>query len=188
MTLAPIASLWGGTSRPSPAFGIVALTIVLTIAFAVQTKGVWISKDNLASVLQVTATLGIMALGEALVITVREIDISVGSTFGIGALVYLGAAQFISPWAAVAGAILAGSAIGAINGLLVTRLKVNALVATLGTLFIFRGLCYALTEGFSFSAGDELTGWLCCKDDRRRWEDGDKLDPISFMRRYRKER
>jgi hypothetical protein len=38
----------GGTSRPSPAFGIVALTIVLTIAFAVQTKGVWISKDNLA--------------------------------------------------------------------------------------------------------------------------------------------
>jgi transposase len=33
----------------------------------------------------------------------------------------------------------------------------------------------------------QLTG-LCCKDDRRRWEDGDKLDPISFMRRYRKER
>jgi D-alanine transaminase len=31
-------------------------------------------------------------------------------------------------------------------------------------------------------------GGLCCKDDRRRWEDGDKLDPISFMRRYRKER
>jgi hypothetical protein len=29
---------------------------------------------------------------------------------------------------------------------------------------------------------------LCCKDDRRRWEDGDKLDLISFMRRYRKER
>ena len=29
---------------------------------------------------------------------------------------------------------------------------------------------------------------LCCKDDRRRWEDGDKRDPISFMRRYRKER
>jgi hypothetical protein len=33
-----------------------------------------------------------------------------------------------------------------------------------------------------------VAGGLCCKDDRRRWEDGDKLDPISFMRRYRKER
>jgi hypothetical protein len=33
-----------------------------------------------------------------------------------------------------------------------------------------------------------LAAGLCCKDDRRRWEDGDKLDPISFMRRYRKER
>jgi hypothetical protein len=37
-------------------------------------------------------------------------------------------------------------------------------------------------------ADDEPSKWLCCKDDRRRWEDGDKLDPISFMRRYRKER
>jgi hypothetical protein len=36
--------------------------------------------------------------------------------------------------------------------------------------------------------GADLYQRLCCKDDRRRWEDGDKLDPISFMRRYRKER
>jgi hypothetical protein len=35
---------------------------------------------------------------------------------------------------------------------------------------------------------DRLFPGLCCKDDRRRWEDGDKLDPISFMRRCRKER
>jgi hypothetical protein len=35
---------------------------------------------------------------------------------------------------------------------------------------------------------DSLVRGLCCKDDRRRWEDRDKLDPISFMRRYRKER
>jgi hypothetical protein len=35
---------------------------------------------------------------------------------------------------------------------------------------------------------DVFVIWLCCKDDRRRWEDGDKLDPISFMGRYRKER
>jgi hypothetical protein len=37
-------------------------------------------------------------------------------------------------------------------------------------------------------ATDNALRGLCCKDDRRRWEDGDKLDPISFMRRYRKER
>ena len=42
----------------------------------------------------------------------------------------------------------------------------------------------------TFNVQRHLTSaqWLCCKDDRRRWEDRDKLDPISFMRRYRKER
>ena len=145
-----------GGSRPSPAVGIVALTALLVVAFGVQTAGVWLSKDNMTSVLQATATLGIMALGEALVITAREIDISVGSVFGIGSLVYLGFAPIAGPLAAFAGAIFAGAAIGALNGLLVTRFKVSALIATLGTLFIFRGICYALTEGFSFEAGDAL--------------------------------
>ena len=63
---------------------------LLVVVFSVQTGGVWLSKANLTSVLQVTATLGIMALGESLVIAAREIDISVGAVFGIGSLVYLG--------------------------------------------------------------------------------------------------
>ena len=53
-------------------------------------------------------------------------------------------------------AVAAGSAIGLLNGFLVTRLKVPSLIATLGTLFIFRGLCIALTEGFSFYASSEI--------------------------------
>jgi len=141
-----------------PATGIVILTILLVIAFSVQTDGVWLSWGNMSSVLEVTATLGLLALGEALVITAREIDISVGSIFGIGALIYLGVSPFIGGFPAVLASILAGAAIGAANGILVTRFRVSALIATLGTLFIFRGLCYALTEGFSFSAGDTLRG------------------------------
>jgi ribose transport system permease protein len=156
MSAAQFAFLRVGGSRPSPAVGIVALTVLLVVVFSVQTGGVWLSKANLTSVLQVTATLGIMALGESLVITAREIDISVGAVFGIGSLVYLGFSAIAGPLAAVAGAILAGAAIGLLNGLLVTRFKVSALIATLGTLFIFRGICYALTEGFSFSAGAAL--------------------------------
>jgi hypothetical protein len=42
--------------------------------------------------------------------------------------------------------------------------------------------------GLALAAMIVVYSGLCCKDDRRRWEDGDKLDPISFMRRYRKER
>jgi ribose transport system permease protein len=148
----PIASRLLGQSSV-----IITLTCLLSLIFAVQTGGVWLSQDNMASVLQVTATLGIMSLGQALVITSKEIDISVGSVFGIGALVYLGGAPLVGPFAAIALAVLCGALIGALNGVVVTHFKVSALIATLGTLFIFRGLCYALTEGFSFSADDALT-------------------------------
>ncbi len=139
-----------------PATSVIVFTAVIVVVFSVQTSGTWISQANMTSVLQASATLGIMALGEALVITAREIDISVGSIFGIGALVYLGSASTIGAFPAVILALICGGAIGAFNGLLVTRFKVSALIATLGTLFIFRGICYALTEGFSFTAGDQL--------------------------------
>jgi hypothetical protein len=46
----------------------------------------------------------------------------------------------------------------------------------------------AAIDGVAQSAPAQRPTGLCCKDDRRRWEDGDKLDPISFMRRCRKER
>ena len=141
-----------------PSAGAVLFTAIIVVGFTLQTDGMWLSQDNMVSVLQVTATLGIMTLGEALVIGTREIDISVGSIFGIGALVYLGTGATIGAVPATALSVACGAAIGALNGLLVTRFRVSSLIATLGTLFIFRGLCYALTEGFSFSAGDGLRG------------------------------
>jgi simple sugar transport system permease protein/ribose transport system permease protein len=93
-----------------------------------------------------------MAFGESLVITAGEIDISVGSVFGIGALVYLGLVPITGVAPAILIALSAAVAIGCFNGYVVSKLKIPSLIVTLGTLFIFRGLCYALTEGFHFAA------------------------------------
>lgn len=92
-----------------------------------------------------------MSLGVALVIGTGEIDISVGSTFGMGALVYLWLAVRIDPWLAMLAAVAVGAAIGTFNGLLITRTGTPSLIITLGSLMIFRGIAIALTEGFSFS-------------------------------------
>ena len=92
-----------------------------------------------------------MSLGVALVIGTGEIDISVGSTFGMGALVYLWLALRVDPALAVLVSIAVGAAIGAFNGLLITRTGTPSLIITLGSLMIFRGIAIALTEGFSFS-------------------------------------
>ncbi|MBB3397042.1 ABC transporter permease [Rhizobium sp. BK060] len=131
--------------------GILLIGVVLVAIFAATSNGNWANLYNIGTILQVTATLGLMSLGVALVIGTGEIDISVGSTFGMGALAYLWLAARVDPSVAVIAAMLVGAAIGLINGLLVTRSGTPSLIITLGTLMIFRGIAIALTEGFSFS-------------------------------------
>jgi simple sugar transport system permease protein len=131
--------------------GILLIAILLVAIFSATSEGVWANSYNIGTILQVTATLGLMAMGVALVIATGEIDISVGSTFGIGAIVYLWLAVRIDPAVAAVVAVSAGALIGTFNGLLVTRTGTPSLIITLGTLMIFRGIAIALTEGFSFS-------------------------------------
>ena len=137
--------------RLHPEILVVSVAAILVALFVTISRGLWASPYNLASVFQVTATLGIMALGEALVITSGEIDISVGSTFGFSAITYLGLVAHLGALPALLVALAAGAGIGAINGLLVVRFGVPSLIITLGTLLIFQGLCIAVTSGFSFS-------------------------------------
>lgn len=140
--------------------GIILIAFVLVAFFAASSEGKWANIYNIATILQVTATLGLVSMGVALVIATGEIDISVGSTFGIGALIYLWLAVRIDPVFAMFAAVAAGTLIGAFNGLLVTRTGTPSLIITLGTLMIFRGLAIALTDGFSFSVQyDERDGF-----------------------------
>lgn len=130
---------------------VVGIALVLVLLFVAISGGVWASPYNLASILQITATLGIMALGEALVITSGEIDISVGSTFGFSAITYLGLVSHLGSTTALIIALAAGIGVGALNGFIVVRFRIPSLIMTLGSLLIFQGLCLAVTEGFSFS-------------------------------------
>jgi simple sugar transport system permease protein/ribose transport system permease protein len=138
-------------ARRHSELGIVLIALLLALVFASTSADRWANGFNLAAVAQQTATLGLMALGVALVIGTGEIDISVGSVFGFCALVYLGQVPTLGPIPSVLLAMVAGAAIGTLNGFLVTRFAVPSLIVTLSTLMIFRGLAIALTEGFTFS-------------------------------------
>jgi simple sugar transport system permease protein/ribose transport system permease protein len=93
-----------------------------------------------------------MSFGEAMVIATGEIDISIGSTFGIGALTFLGLAPILGSGAALVAALVSGILIGALNGTFVAWIGIPSLIVTLGTLFLFQGIAYAATSGFSFVA------------------------------------
>jgi ribose transport system permease protein len=131
--------------------GIFLIAVLLVVVFSASSDGRWANAYNIGTILQVTATLGLMSIGVALVIGLGEIDISVGSTFGMGALAYLLLVTQVNPVVAALAATAVGAGIGLFNGLLITRTGTPSLIITLGTLMIFRGFAIALTEGFSFS-------------------------------------
>jgi ribose transport system permease protein len=144
------------TVRRHPEGITISLVILISLAFAVITQGNWISIGNLQSLSQFTAVLAIIAFGEALVIATGEIDISVGSVSGIGALTFLGIAPAMGSGLALVASIICGILIGCLNGFFVAFLGLPSLLVTLGTLFLFQGIGYAVTSGFSFVATDSL--------------------------------
>ena len=103
---------------------------------------------QLKEVVQNAAYVGIIAGGMAFLISMREIDLSVGSMFGLS---LISAALFMqhgmNPWLAAILGILLGGAMGAFNALLVQVIAIPAIVATLATLSMYRGLSQALSDG-----------------------------------------
>jgi ribose transport system permease protein len=95
----------------------------------------------------------IIAVGMTFLLVSGGFDLSVGSVLALsGTVLALLVVKGIPIPLALAVTALVGAAIGAINGVLVTRVGVNPLVATLGTLSVARGLALVLTDGFSVSA------------------------------------
>lgn len=138
--------------RKHPEAGTITLVVLISLFFTGMTQGLWLSVGNLQSLSQLTAVLAIMSFGEAMVIATGEIDISVGSTFGIGALTFLGVAPILGSGPALIAALLGGVLIGVLNGIFVALVGIPSLIVTLGTLFLFQGVAYAATSGFSFVA------------------------------------
>ena len=146
----------GRIVRRHPEGVTISIVVLISLAFAVITQGNWLSVGNMQSLSQLTAVLAIMAFGEAIVIATGEIDISVGSVSGIGALVFLGLAPVVGSGVALLTALACGILIGAFNGVFVALLGVPSLLVTLGTLFLFQGVGYAVTSGFSFAANNSV--------------------------------
>ncbi|HXW20647.1 MAG TPA: ABC transporter permease, partial [Roseiarcus sp.] len=109
------------------------------------------STDALFSVLRDASRYGVMAVGMTFVLVNKELDLSVGSTFGLTATFFgvLFAPSYfnLDLWPSVVACLVLGLAIGLINGFVVTILEVPAFIATLTMLFVGRGIILGLTGG-----------------------------------------
>jgi rhamnose transport system ATP-binding protein len=122
-----------------------------------------LSADNLLSISLDAALLAVVAIAQMLVLITRGIDLSVGSVIGLsayGAAVLMHVDPGLGVGAGIAAASLLGLACGFINGLVITRGGVPAIVVTLGTLSIYRGIDAMWAGGHQISADQVPNAWL----------------------------
>jgi ribose transport system permease protein len=136
-------------------FGFYAALAVLITVFALLSPA-FLTFSNGINVLQQTSTIGIMALGQTLVILAGGIDVSVGAVLGLGGMVSAMAIRDLGagPLAAMALGTLSGLVVGIINGVIITRMRIDAFITTLAMLSVVRGLVYILSNQYNVNIPD----------------------------------
>lgn len=137
--------------------GIALALVLVIVAATVSNPNFLFSSDGFRDLLLTPSLLLLVAVGQAVVIITRNVDLSVGSVVGLTA--YLTGRLFIDvpgiPSIAVfVAGVLLGAVLGAINGMLVAWAKVPALVITLGTMYIYRGINVIWTGSDRINASD----------------------------------
>lgn len=110
----------------------------------------FLSAANLRNIMLYIPLITVVAMGQMMVVVSRNVDLSVGSTLGFtGIIVGMIFVQNIDfpIWLAIILSIAIGAFLGAFNGVLVTWLKLPAIIVTLGTLNIYRGLLFIYSGG-----------------------------------------
>ncbi len=127
---------------------LLALIVILALGMTIVYPNNFPTPYNISAVLLNAAQNGILVAGMMLLMIAGSFDLSVGSTLalaGVWAGVVVGWWHWPAPFGFVA-ALIVGAIAGAVNGAIVTKLGINALIATLATMTIYRGLTY-LTAG-----------------------------------------
>lgn len=126
---------------------LIALIFMVVIMSAASPY--FLKQDNLFNVLQGMSTIGIMAIGQTMVIITGGIDLSVGSLMAVSSML---TARLITVYSqnallAVICGLIFGLLLGTVSGLTITRFKINPFITTLGMLSVGRGLTYLLATG-----------------------------------------
>ncbi|MGI9061882.1 MAG: ABC transporter permease [Ktedonobacteraceae bacterium] len=157
------ARLLGLVSRVRE-LGLLIVLLLLILIVSVQAPR-FLSIDNFVQILLSVAILAIVAIGETLVVLTRNVDLSVGSIVGLTAFI---TAYFFKelPQSNLLLGILLGCALGLglgmVNGLIVSFGRVPAIVATLGTLYAYRGLVFIFASNTTsqINASDVPSSYL----------------------------
>ena len=133
-------------------YSVVVMLVVVVVAFAGISKP-FFTTSNLSNILLQSTATAVAAIGMTFVILTGEIDISIGSLMSLAMTVAwmvavipgaeAGQQAGVSAWVYPVG-LAVGLALGLINGLLINTLRINSFIATLATMFAFRGIAWKM--------------------------------------------
>jgi rhamnose transport system permease protein len=132
---------------PQQAMLAVLLIVEIVVFSLIGTN--FLTERNFFQIPRISVELGLLALAMTPVIVTGGIDLSVGSLLGLCAVVFgkLWRDAHFDPWMAAGGAVALGAVAGGLNAILITRLRIPALIVTLGSYSLFRGLAEGITKG-----------------------------------------
>lgn len=139
---------------------LAAVMVILALLVSLRAPQLF-SASNVTQVSVIASIIGIAAVGQALVILTRNIDLSVESTIGLVAFIVAEtlAQRALDVPFAIAMGIGVGLLLGMVNGVLVALLRVPSIVATLGTLSIYRGVDFLIAGGKQVTLTDLPAGY-----------------------------
>ncbi|GAA3740715.1 ABC transporter permease [Salinactinospora qingdaonensis] len=162
VTETPLEEHGGGDPRSSRRLrqarelGILLALVLLVVITTLVNPG-FLSSQSIDDLLLGATLLTILAVGQTMVIVTRCVDLSVGSILGLSAFavgtLFVSFPSLPIVLVALAG-VLVGAACGLVNGTLVATARVPALVVTLGTLYVFRGIDHWWASGTQINAAD----------------------------------
>jgi len=129
--------------------GISVFILILVVAVTLRAPA-FLTIDNFKDILLNISILAIVALGQTMVIITHGIDLSVSSIIGLVAMMVAFVVKenpAMSVWLAVVLGMALGAVLGSFNGLIITYGNVPPIIATLGTLSIYRGLVFFYSQG-----------------------------------------
>jgi ribose transport system permease protein len=138
-------------------FGVLAALLVLCLVMNFASP-YFFTQKNLFNVARGMSTTAIMAIGMTMVIVSGGIDLSVGSVAAVSAMLTARLMTYhnVPPWISVICGMLMGLLLGATNGFIITRIKVNPFITTLGMMSIARGLTYLLATGLQGTVASNI--------------------------------
>ncbi|WP_208020388.1 ABC transporter permease [Vibrio viridaestus] len=140
----------GGLTRvfmKRPDSGAIIGVIVIYGVFAIIDQVGWLNSFTQKNIFHFAAILGLMAIGQSIVMMAREIDISVGSVYGLSGISFIMFEPHVGVPTAVIMALGLAAVAGLLNAFFVLYLRLPAMIVTLGALFSIRGLIYVVSGG-----------------------------------------